>query len=86
MEVFFACITAVAYGGDYYFIRKGLLTDPYPLPATFVTLTPNFSFFLLMFFCFVPPELLQWRLISPVATMVATGCVVVGIALLIGGR
>ncbi len=76
MEVFFALITAVAFGFDYYFIRKGLLTDPYPLLAAFVTLTVNFSFFLILFYFYVPSELLKWRLIYPfvVAGVLAPGC------------
>ena len=75
MEVFFALITAVAFGFDYYFIRKGLLTDPQPLLAAFVTLTVNLCFFLILFpFC-VSPALLQWRLIYPfvVAGVLAPG-------------
>jgi DME family drug/metabolite transporter len=76
MEVFFALISAVAHGCDYYCIRKGLLTDPYPLLATFITLTVNFSFFLVMFYWYVPLELLQWRLIYPfvAAGVLAPGC------------
>ena len=76
MDVFFALITAVAYGCDYYFIRKGLLTDPYPLLATFITLTVNFSFFLILFFVYVPAELLKWRLLYPfvAAGILAPGC------------
>jgi DME family drug/metabolite transporter len=76
MEVLFALITAVAFGFDYYFIRKGLLTDPYPLLAAFITLTVNFSFFLILFCFYVPAELLKWRLIYPfvAAGVLAPGC------------
>jgi uncharacterized membrane protein len=76
MEVFFALIAALAHGGDYFFIRKGLLTDPYPLLATFITLTVNFSFFLILFFVYVPVELLKWRHIYPfvAAGILAPGC------------
>lgn len=75
MEVFFALITAVAFGFDYFFIRKGLLTDPQPLLAAFVTLTINFLFFLILFCFYVSADLLKWHLIYPfvVAGLLAPG-------------
>ncbi len=76
MEVLFALITAFAFGFDYYFIRRGLLTDPYPLVAAFLTLTVNVFFFLSLFYFFVPAELLKWPLIYPfvLAGILAPGC------------
>ena len=75
MEVFFAFITAVAFGFYYYSIRKGLLTDPQPMLAAFVTLTVNFFFFLILFPFFVSAALWQWRLVYPfvVAGVLAPG-------------
>lgn len=76
MEILFALITAITFGFDYYFIRKGLITDPHPLVAAFITLTVNIFFFLILYYFFVPPELLQWRLIYPfiAAGILAPGC------------
>lgn len=44
MAVILALVTAIALGFDFYFIKKGLIETPYPLIATFITLTINFSF------------------------------------------
>jgi len=75
MEVVFALITALGFGFDYYFIRKGLLTDPYPLIAAFLTLTVNFVFFLLLFSLYVPRGLMRFDYIFPfiVAGILAPG-------------
>jgi len=58
MEVLFGLITAVAFRFNYYFIRKGLRTDPHSMLAAFVTLSVNFFFFLVLFYCYVPSGLL----------------------------
>lgn len=76
MEISYALMTAFAFGFDYYFIRKGLITDPYPLVAAFITLTVNILFFLILYHFLVSPELLKWRLIYPfiAAGILAPGC------------
>jgi uncharacterized membrane protein len=37
MDIVFALITAVAYGLDIYFVRKGLLESPFPIKVVIVT-------------------------------------------------
>lgn len=36
MDIVFALITAVAYGLDIYFVRKGLLESPFPIKVVIV--------------------------------------------------
>ena len=48
MAIVFALMTAIAYGFDHYFIRRGLIKTPYPMVAAFVTLTINFFFFVVL--------------------------------------
>jgi transporter family protein len=76
MEVFLALITAVAFGFDAYFIRKGLLKTPYPLVAAFITLTVNISFFAILSIIFVPFTLIKLNFIYLfiVAGIFAPGC------------
>lgn len=43
MAIVFALMTAIAYGLDSFFMRKGLISSPYPMVAVFIiTLTTNF--------------------------------------------
>jgi hypothetical protein len=42
MAIVFALMIAIAYGLDNFFIRKGLISSPYPMVAVFITLTTNF--------------------------------------------
>ena len=63
MEIVFALLTSFAFAFDFYFIRKGLIETPYPLMATFITLTINFSFFVILSIIFVPIGLLKLNLV-----------------------
>lgn len=76
MDIVFALITAVAYGLDIYFVRKGLLESPFPIVAAFITLTINFSIFVILFFIFVPIDFLKLNFIYVfiAAGILAPGC------------
>ncbi len=63
MEIIFAFITAIAFGFDNYFIKKGLIESPYPMVASFITLTINFIFFLILSLIFIPTSLLKLKLV-----------------------
>jgi drug/metabolite transporter (DMT)-like permease len=76
MDIVFALITAVAYGLDIYFVRKGLLESPFPIVAAFITLTINFSIFVILFFIFVPIDFFKLNFIYVfiAAGILAPGC------------
>jgi DME family drug/metabolite transporter len=63
MAILFALITAVAYGFDFYLVRKGLMDTPYPLWAAFITLTVNLTFFVIFSSLWVPSSLLKLNLV-----------------------
>jgi transporter family protein len=63
MAIVFALMTAIAYGLDNFLIRKGLIHTPYPIVAAFITLTINFSFFVILSLIFIPFEFLKLNLI-----------------------
>jgi uncharacterized membrane protein len=63
MAVLFAVITALTYGGDFFFVRKGLLKTPNPTLAAFLTLTINFFCFILLTWMFVPLRVLRPSLV-----------------------
>ncbi len=76
MEIILALITAVSFGIDYFLIRKGLIKTPYPIVAAFITLSINFSFFIVLSFLFIPlhflkPEHVYFFIIAGV---LAPGC------------
>lgn len=76
MAIFFALISSISYGFDNYFVRKGLLETPYPMVPAFITLTINFSFFIILSLIFVPFSLLKLNLIYIfiIAGILAPGC------------
>jgi len=76
MEIVFALITAITYGLDIFFVRKGLLETPFPIVAAFITLTINLSIFIVLFFIFVPIDLLKLEFIYVfiAAGILAPGC------------
>jgi uncharacterized membrane protein len=76
MDIVFALITAITYGLDIFFVRKGLLKTPFPVVAAFITLTINLSIFIVLFFLFVPTELLKLKFIYVfiAAGILAPGC------------
>lgn len=63
MALLFALITTISFGIDFYLIRRGLIETPYPLVAAFITLTINFSFFLVLSIFFVPGDLLKLKFV-----------------------
>ena len=63
MAVVFALITLFCYGTDYLFIRKGLVKSPYPMLASFITLSVNVSFFLAYVLLFEPISLVTLDLV-----------------------
>jgi uncharacterized membrane protein len=63
MAIIFALMTAIAYGLDNFLIRKGLIHSPSPVVAVFITLTINFSFFVVLSLIFVPFEFFKLNLI-----------------------
>ena len=63
MAIVFALMTAIAYGLDNFLIRKGLIDSPSPIVAAFITLTTNFSFFVVLSLIFIPFEFLKLDLI-----------------------
>ena len=75
MAILFALITALAFGTDNYLIRRGLIDSPYPLVAAFITLTINFSFFILLSFLLVPLEFfrMDWVYLFLIAGILAPG-------------
>ena len=76
MAILFALMTALAFGTDNYLIRRGLIDSPYPLVAAFITLTINFSFFVVLSFLFVPFEFfrMDWVYLFLIAGILAPGC------------
>ena len=76
MEIVFALITSIFYGLDIFFVRKGLLETPFPIVAAFITLTINLSIFIVLFFIFVPIDLLKLEFIYVfiAAGILAPGC------------
>jgi uncharacterized membrane protein len=76
MDIVFALITAITYGLDIYFVRKGLMETPFPFVAAFITLTVNLSIFIVLFLIFVPFDFLKLKLIYVfiVAGILAPGC------------
>ncbi|MDI7259452.1 MAG: EamA family transporter [Thermodesulfobacteriota bacterium] len=76
MEVILALVTAVSFGFDHFFIRKGLIGTPHPILPAFITLTVNFVFFLILSVIFVPIELLklEWVYFFILAGILAPGC------------
>lgn len=76
MEIVLAVISAIAYGVDTYFVRKGLIESPFTITATFITLSVNFFMFLVLFFLFVPIDLLRIKqiYIFIIAGILAPGC------------
>jgi len=76
MDIVFALITSIFYGLDIYFVRKGLLETPFPVVAAFITLTINLSIFIVLFFIFVPIDLLKLEFIYVfiAAGILAPGC------------
>ncbi len=76
MEIVFALITAITYGLDIFFVRKGLLETPFPIVAAFITLTINLSIFIVLFFIFVPIDFLKLKFIYVfiAAGILAPGC------------
>ncbi|MFB3887302.1 MAG: EamA family transporter [Thermodesulfobacteriota bacterium] len=76
MDIAFALITAISYGLDVFFVRKGLLKTPFPIVAAFITLTINLSIFIVLFLIFVPVEFLKLDLIYIfiLAGILAPGC------------
>lgn len=63
MAVLFALITNLAYGLDFYFVRRGLMKSPEPMAAAFITLTVNICFFVLLSILFEPLGQLTWSLV-----------------------
>lgn len=63
MASVFALVTSIAFAFDFYFVRKGLMGTPYPLISAFLTLTINFSFFIVLSLIFKPISLSQLNLI-----------------------
>ena len=63
MAVLFALITNLTYGLDAYFVRRGLMKSPAPLPAAFITLTVNICFFIVLSILFEPLSQLTWSLV-----------------------
>jgi uncharacterized membrane protein len=76
MAIVFALMTAIAYGLDNFLIRKGLIDSPSPIAAAFITLTINFSFFVILSLIFIPFEFLKLNLIYLfiIAGILAPGC------------
>ncbi len=76
MDIVFALVTAITYGLDIFFVRKGLLKTPFPIVAAFITLTINLSIFLILFILFVPIDMLELKFIYVfiVAGILAPGC------------
>jgi drug/metabolite transporter, DME family len=63
MDILFALITSVGHAVEVLFIRKGLVRSPTPMAAAFITLTINFSFFVLLSILFLPGHLFRLDLI-----------------------
>jgi uncharacterized membrane protein len=63
MAILFALITNLAYGLDFYFVRRGLMKSPEPMAAAFITLTVNICFFVLLSILFEPLGQLTWSLV-----------------------
>ena len=63
MAILFALITNLAYGLDFYFVRRGLMKSPEPMAAAFITLTVNIRFFVLLSILFEPLSQLTWSLV-----------------------
>jgi uncharacterized membrane protein len=63
MAILFALITNLAYGLDFYFVRRGLMESPEPMAAAFITLTVNICFFVLLSVLFEPLGQLTWSLV-----------------------
>jgi transporter family protein len=63
MAILFALITNLAYGLDFYFVRRGLMESPEPMAAAFITLTVNICFFVLLSILFEPLSQLTWSLV-----------------------
>jgi uncharacterized membrane protein len=76
MEIAFALITAIAYAFDFYLAKKGLSETPHPIVATFITMTVNFFFFIILSLIYVPRNLLKLDLVYLfiVAGLLAPGC------------
>jgi uncharacterized membrane protein len=76
MAIVFALVSCIGYGFDAYFIRKGTIETPYSFIPAFITLTINFSFFLILSFIYVPISLLKLNLVYPfiIAGILAPGC------------
>jgi len=63
MAILFALITNLTYALDAYFVRRGLMKSPAPLPAAFITLTVNILFFIVLAILFEPLSQLTWNLV-----------------------
>jgi bacterial/archaeal transporter family protein len=63
MAILFALITNLAYGLDFYFVRRGLMKSPETMAAAFITLTVNICFFVLLSVLFEPLSQLTWSLV-----------------------
>ncbi|MEI9475460.1 MAG: EamA family transporter [Deltaproteobacteria bacterium] len=63
MDVVFALLTSLGHALDYLCIRKGLAQTPAPVAATFITLSVNFIFFIILSIIFVPGHLFKLDLI-----------------------
>jgi uncharacterized membrane protein len=63
MTIVFALLTAIAFGFEPYFVRKGLIETPSPMMPAFISVTINFSFFVILSFIFVPVGFLKLNLI-----------------------
>jgi len=76
MEVVLALVTAVLFGFDHFFIRKGLIGAPHPLLPAFITLTVNFLFFLVLSLFLLPVSLLTLESVYlfVIAGILAPGC------------
>jgi len=75
MSILFALIAAFGHAFDSFFVRKGLIETPAPVAATFITLTVNFIFFIILSLLFLPGHLLRLDLvyIFIIAGMLAPG-------------
>ncbi len=75
MSIVFALIATFGHAFDSFFARKGLVETPAPMAATFITLTINVIFFVILSLLFVPGHLLRLDLvyIFIIAGMLAPG-------------
>jgi len=75
MAALFALVTCFMYATDTYLVRQGLAKTPQPLVATVITLSVNFTFFVILSFLFVPAHFLRFDWIYPfiIAGVLAPG-------------